>query len=228
MLWSVNGTAKCIPVILFLPVYFFLISSWLGQDFYIITRPKSYFPYLPYLPLWAYFPGRNIPANSTGKYRGWNLPLNLVKYPPYLFHCKIKLNWTHDGQPANGTRYSPVICQTQFDCNWTKRWWKSHPKRHFLKETVKWLRVQKNHYTLISKTAESDKIWAQQAIDFFFFRKLYAVMNYTVHHIIYFTKIASFWEFAMHCVFLHKCKICLAFVNDQICKQYKGVFSDQF
>ena len=78
MLWSVNGTAKCIPVILFLPVYFFLISSWLGQDFYIITRPKSYFPYLPYLPLWAYFPGRNIPANSTGKYRGWNLPLNLA------------------------------------------------------------------------------------------------------------------------------------------------------
>ena len=77
MLRSVNGTAKCIPVILFLPVYFFLISSWLGQDFYIITRPKSYFPYLPYLPLWAYFPGRNIPANSTGKYRGWNLPLNL-------------------------------------------------------------------------------------------------------------------------------------------------------
>ena len=79
MLWSVNGTAKCIPVILFLPVYFFLISSWLGQDFYIITRPKSYFPYLPYLPLWAYFPGRNISANSTGKYRGWNLPLNLVE-----------------------------------------------------------------------------------------------------------------------------------------------------
>ena len=78
MLWSVNGTAKCIPVILFLPVYFFLISSWLGQDFYIITRPKSYFPYLPYLPLWAYFPGWNIPANSTGKYRGWNLPLNLA------------------------------------------------------------------------------------------------------------------------------------------------------
>ena len=75
MLWSVNGTAKCIPVILFLPVYFFLISSWLGQDFYIITRPKSYFPYLP---LWAYFPGRNIPANSTGKYQGWNLPLNLA------------------------------------------------------------------------------------------------------------------------------------------------------
>ena len=56
---------------------FFLISSWLGQDFYIITRPKSYFPYLPYLPLWTYFPGRNIPANSTGKYWGWNLPLNL-------------------------------------------------------------------------------------------------------------------------------------------------------
>ena len=81
MLWSVNGTAKCIPVILFLPVYFFLISSWLGQDFYIITRPKSYFPYLPYLPLWAYFPGRNIPANSTGKYRGWNLPLNLALLP---------------------------------------------------------------------------------------------------------------------------------------------------
>ena len=80
MLWSVNGTAKCIPVIFFLPVYFFLISSWLGQDFYIITRPKSYFPYLPYLPLWAYFPGRNIPANSTGKYRGWNLPLNLVHF----------------------------------------------------------------------------------------------------------------------------------------------------
>ena len=80
MLWSVNGTAKCIPVILFLPVYFFLISSWLGQDFYIITRPKSYFPYLPYLPFGAYFPGRNIPANSTGKYRGWNLPLNLAEY----------------------------------------------------------------------------------------------------------------------------------------------------
>ena len=43
MLWSVNGTAKCISVVLFLPVYFFLISSWLGQDFYIITRPKNIF-----------------------------------------------------------------------------------------------------------------------------------------------------------------------------------------
>ena len=72
-----------------------------------------------------------------------NYPSIIIKYPPYLFHCKIKLNWTHDGQPANGTRYSPVICPTQFDCNWTKRWWKSHPKRHFLKETEKWLRVQK-------------------------------------------------------------------------------------
>lgn len=40
-------------------------------------RPKSYLPYFSYLPLWAYFPGRKIPVNSTGKYRGWNLPLNL-------------------------------------------------------------------------------------------------------------------------------------------------------
>ena len=114
MLWSVNGTAKCIPVILFLPVYFFLISSWLGQDFYIITRPKSYFPYLPYLPLWAYFPGRNIPANSTGKYRGWNLPLNLADTTFYWFETGQKLvrsrsnYFTHDGQRALRLSYHSI------------------------------------------------------------------------------------------------------------------------
>ena len=105
MLWSVNGTAKCIPVILFLPVYFFLISSWLGQDFYIITRPKSYFPYLP---LWAYFPGRNIPANSTGKYRGWNLPLNLDGWWDILrsscLHIKLWSNSTNGTEVRTNKR----------------------------------------------------------------------------------------------------------------------------
>ena len=113
-----------------------LISSWLGQDFYIITRPKSYFPYLPYLPLWAYFPGRNIPANSTGKYRGWNLPLNLEErslfsylyavicfiinnYETYYisFFCHLISNNSDFFETLNQPKKTTTLVSYSFECD---------------------------------------------------------------------------------------------------------------
>ena len=50
---------------------------------FITSRPvfggkKNIFAILcQYLPLEPYLPCREIPVNSTGKYRGWNFPPNL-------------------------------------------------------------------------------------------------------------------------------------------------------